>query len=859
MSTPRQGSGPLQEPSVRLALSYALGAGLWILGSDALLHWWQQEGWDAWMMDSLKGLLFVAVTAGLLFLFNRRQWRRQIRVEQALRDSEQRLALALEATDQGLYDLNLETGEAVVNAAYARMLGYEPATFHETDAAWRERLHPEDRAAALRHYEDYLAGRIGHYRVEFRVRTADGGWRWILSLGRVVERDAQGRPRRMLGTRTDITQRKLGEARIADALAFARAVIHSSPVGILTYGPDGKCETANASAARLLGGNVPDLLRQNFRTLESWQGSGLLAAAEQALQTGKERIFKGPLHTRFDRDLWVEARFVPFSYVGERHLLLLLDDVTDERNAQENLRLLHAALQAAPAGWVITDAAGIIEWANPAFTRLTGYAAAEAFGMKTSLLRSGRQPTEFYRQMWETVLRGEIWAGELCNRRKDGTLYEEHMTIVPVRDADGGIRHFVAMKTDITERKQLEQQLTRTQRLESIGMLASGIAHDLNNVLTPILLSIELLKAKYPASDGRKHLETVEAAAQRGAGIVRQVLTFARGIDGERAEVQPRYLLKDVGQLIEETFPRNIEVRYEAPRDVRPVRGDLTQLHQVILNLAVNARDAMPQGGVLTLSARDCTLDTPPPGTPLKPGAHVVLAVADTGSGITPEVLEHMFEPFYTTKPRGKGTGLGLSTVYGIVRSHGGAIQVKTKLGEGTTFEVVLPAASAENPPAETASAAPGLPGGGRKILVVDDEEGIRLITTLLLEKHGFVAVAAADGREGWQAFQADPPGFAAAIIDVVMPRMNGVALARQIHASAPAVPILLVTGQMGGETNPATGFDLPSAGVRQTLRKPYTEEELLRALAQVLGQTPSRQTGMTVSGGASGSGQEMG
>lgn len=573
---PRLMAGTRADFCPKLAWLYALWGALWILGSDALLAWWLQTGWAAWLVDSIKGLVFIAVTSGLLHLLCRWQERQHALTEQALRDSRERLSLALEAANQGLYDFDIQTGAVIVNDTYATMLGHDPASFRIDRDAWREQMHPEDREPVDRTLTNYLEGRIKDYRVEFRMRTATGGWRWILSMGRVVERDERGRARRMLGTHTDITERKSSEARTSDALAFAKTVLHFSSMGVIVYGPDGRAVIANPSAAGMVGTDVPGLLRQNFRELESWQRSGLLVAAERALRTGEEQVFKGPLHTSFDRDLWIEARFVPFSYAGARHLLLLLDNVTEEHNALENLHLLHAALQAAPAGCLITDAEGLIEWVNPTFTKQSGYEAAEVLGLKTSLLRSGRHSAEFYRNLWQTILRGDTWSGEVCNRRKDGTFYDEHMTVAPVRDADGIIRHFVAIKIDITERKQLEQQVTRTQRLESIGMLASGVAHDLNNVLTPILLSIELLKAKYPAADAAKYVDTVETAAKRGAGIVRQVLTFARGMDGgESTEVQPRYLLKDVVQLIEETFPRNIEIGHEVPRDIRTVVGDL--------------------------------------------------------------------------------------------------------------------------------------------------------------------------------------------------------------------------------------------------------------------------------------------
>jgi PAS domain S-box-containing protein len=843
MNTPRIMAFTRPDSPFKVVLLYAIYSALWVVAGDGLLMLWTEEGHAGWLLDSAKGLVFVAVTTGLLYALIKRLDSRHVTVEAELQVSQQRLALALEAANQGLYDLNVQTGEAVVNDTYASMLGYDPKTFRETNAAWHDRLHPEDREKVYQIYSDYVAGRLDAYRVEFRQRTAAGDWRWILSLGRLVERDGQGRPLRMLGTHTDINDLKNAEARSTDSLAFATAVLDSSPMGVLVFRQDGRTVLANESAARIVGTSLSSVLKVNFRQLESWQRHGLLVLAEETLATGKETFHRGPVTTVYGKTIWLEARMVRFIHEGTSHLLLIIRDESEKHDALENLRLLETAVQAAPVGWLVTDPAGVIQWVNPGFTVLTGYRPEEIIGKNPRILKSGRHRPEFYAAMWGAIKRGEVWTGEVLNQRKDGSQYNERMTIAPVRGENGALAHYVAIKQDITAEKQLGQQLARAQRLESIGMLASGIAHDLNNVLTPILLSIELLKIRYPEANARRYVETVENAAQRGAGIVRQVLTFARGMEGgERTEVQPRHLLKDLVRLIEETFPRNITIEYDSPRDVFPVVGDLTQLHQVLLNLAVNARDAMLAGGALTLKARNHPVVAPvdPALAPLKPGEYVAITVTDTGTGIPPEVLDRIFEPFFTTKPRGKGTGLGLSTVYGIVRDHGGVIQVHTKENEGTTFEVILPAAVTEVRRDPVVASGPELQGEGRKILVVDDEEPIRLITSRLLTGRGFCPVEAVDGQDGWREFQAQHGDFAAAIVDEMMPRMSGRDLARHIREVSSKVPVILVTGLMDSGSRPATEVDWKAFGVRIVLHKPYSEAELLKALAVVLGEPPS-------------------
>ena len=828
----------------KVVAAYALAGTVWILGSGLWVAEFTHDRDLGWGLEMLKGLIFVLITSVMLYLLVRRLVARHAAIEQELRDSREQLALALEAANQGLYDLNLQTGEAVVNDTYATMLGCDPATFRETNDAWRERMHPDDREKVYQVYTDYVAGKLDSYRVEFRQRTASGDWQWMLSMGRIVAWDEQGRPLRMIGTHTDITARKSAEARSSDALALARAVFHSSPVGLIAYGPDGQTVIANRAAAQIVGTDVAGLLRQNFRELESWQRSGLRAAADRALAEDQAVTHRGPVVTTFGRSLWLQVQFVPFRYKDERHLLYLISDETENHQAMESLRLMETAVRAAPVGWVVTDPEGKIEWVNPGFTPLTGYTATEVIGANPRKLKSGRHSAEFYRAMWATIKRGEVWSGEVFNQRKDGSLYQERMTIAPVRNEAGQIAHYVAIKQDVTAEKQLEQQLARAQRLESIGMLASGIAHDLNNIFAPILLSMELLKLKYPGADARKTLEMVELTGQRGAGIVRQLLTFARGIDGERTEVQLKYLFKEAAQILGETLPRSIQIEVDIAPNLPAVLADATQLHQVLLNLAVNARDAMPGGGRLRLGAFLETVDEARAARnqPLKPGPCVALTVADTGTGIPPEVVEHMFEPFFSTKPLGKGTGLGLSTVYGIVRAHGGAIEVQTQSGQGTVFTVLLPALVQSAPERRDSRPPLATPfaGAGRRILVVDDEEPIRHITQHALQRHDYLVETAGDGAEAWELFRKDPARFAAVVTDLMMPRMNGREMIREMRRVAPDLPIIASSGMTEENSEIGSRESLAALGVHLILRKPYTETDLLSALRHELEGAPT-------------------
>jgi PAS domain S-box-containing protein len=286
----------------------------------------------------------------------------------------------------------------------------------------------------------------------------------------------------------------------------------------------------------------------------------------------------------------LSATFSPFLFRDDLRLLCTLEDVSEKHQVAERLRLMQAAIEAAPSGIVIADVLGRIEWVNPAFTAMTGYTLEHIVGRSPSLLKSGRQGPRFYEQLWNTISRGQIWEGDLQNQRHDGAIYWEHMVIAPVVLPNGTIEHYVAIKQDISAQKEMESQVARTQRLESIGLLASGIAHDLNNVLAPILMAMDLFKLRYPDSADQARFDMVRKSAERGAGIVRQVLTFARGVDGERMSLRAEHLVKEVRNLLRETLPRNIELKLELAPDLPAVVGDPTQLHQVLLNLGVNAR-----------------------------------------------------------------------------------------------------------------------------------------------------------------------------------------------------------------------------------------------------------------------------
>jgi signal transduction histidine kinase/ActR/RegA family two-component response regulator len=406
-----------------------------------------------------------------------------------------------------------------------------------------------------------------------------------------------------------------------------------------------------------------------------------------------------------------------------------------------------------------------------------------------------------------------------------------------VRDELDAPQSILIINTDITEQKKIEEQFLRAQRLESIGTLASGVAHDLNNILVPILMAAPLLRGDLPEAEREKLLAIVESSAERGASIVKQVLTFARGADGDRVLLQPIYVVQEIAKIAEETFPKSMAIRTNYPENLWTVVADPTQLHQVLLNLCINARDAMPSGGTLTLSLENFEVDDHYAGmTPdAKAGPHVLLEVRDTGTGIPRETIDKIFDPFFTTKELGQGTGLGLSTAIGIVKSHDGFMQVYSEVGRGTTFKVFLPANISERP-TRTSEAAPLPPARGELLLIVDDEETILQVAKALLEDHGYRVLTAADATEALAIFALRMNEIDLVLTDLTMPFMDGVALIRTLQKMKPGVRIIASSGR-GDQDERAN--ELAQLNVRASLTKPYNKDKLLATLHAAL--TPEK------------------
>jgi PAS domain S-box-containing protein len=508
-----------------------------------------------------------------------------------------------------------------------------------------------------------------------------------------------------------------------------------------------------------------------------------------------------------------------------------MTDLTTRKKADERIAELAALLDKARDAISVRDLSHRVSYWNKSAERIYGWTSAEMAGQSVRE-HLYKDTVEFDKAVHEATANGE-WIGELSPTSKDGRLLLIDSRLTLVRDSSGNPSSILAICTDITERRKLEQQYLRAQRLESIGTLAGGIAHDLNNVLAPIMLAISLLTKDEKDEKRLGILSIIDSSAKRGADMVRQVLSFARGVEGQRLPVQVPNLLREIEKIINDTFLKNIQVITTFQPDIWMVSGDSTQLHQVLLNLCVNARDAMPDGGTLTLTVENAMLDEHFAALHIeaKPGPYVVIGVEDTGTGIPQEFMDKIFEPFFTTKEVGKGTGLGLSISMAVVKSHSGFMGVYSEPGKGTAFKLYLPAMTASEA-SSIAKEEPTLPlGHGELVLVVDDEYSVRQITRQTLEAFGYRVLLAADGSEAVALFAVQQNDISLVITDMMMPVMDGNATIRVLTKIRPGVRIIAASGL---NENHVIAKAM-SNGVKHFLAKPYTAESLLSKIREAL------------------------
>jgi PAS domain S-box-containing protein len=584
------------------------------------------------------------------------------------------------------------------------------------------------------------------------------------------------------------------------------------------------CEFLGFSRQHMLGKTLGEL--GPFKDMEANH-----AMLERLKEQGYVRYEDLPLEANDGRHMAVECVCNVYSVGDKKVIQCNIRDITERKRTEARFRRL---VDSNAQGVVFWNTQGEITGANDAFLRTVGYGRKE---LEAGMLNwATMTPPEYAERdlvyVKKLTEKGSAAPYEKEYIRKDGSRVPVLIGAVFFEDSS---KEGVCFVVDLTEPKKLELQFLRAQRMESIGTLAGGIAHDLNNILAPIMMSLHLLRDLSENPEVTKILDTLEASAKRGADIVRQVLSFARGMEGEKIEVQPKHLIEDVENIIKNTFPKNIHLASFIPTDTWTVLGDPTQIHQIILNLCVNARDAMPDGGNLSIEVQNCVLDEQYAAMNLqaKAGRYVQIAITDSGTGMAPDVVERIFEPFFTTKEVSKGTGLGLSTVMGIVKSHQGIINVYSEPGKGTTFKVYFPATITPglNQP-EIIEELMSLPrGNGETILVVDDEASILNITSQTLENYGYRVLTATDGAEAVAVYAQNAPKIAVVITDMMMPILAGPAMIRSLLRINPLVKVIATSGlNADGE-----GEKVAGKAVKSFLLKPYTAATLLQSVRTIL------------------------
>ena len=785
------------------------------------------------------------------------------KAQAALQDSDARYRLVSDNILDVIWTTDLLLSITYISPSVERLTGYTvdeamrlPLDRLLTPASMQEAR--RNRVAGLA--ENLERGRVGGRTLEVEVVRKDGSTVWV-ELRISFLRDSNGVAQGILGVARDISERRRAEAALRSVVIGTASATGEEFFRTLAQ------HLANALEVRYaLVGELIEPDRGRVRTLAVWAGGTFAdnleydlakAPCAHVLTDARLVTYAEGLRDRFPEDALL-ARLGAESYVGTalrdtsgRALgnLVVMHDAPmrrlplaesllpvfaaraatelERRRTEQRLSLQSAVMESTANAIVITAPDATIEWVNPAFTRLTGYSAAEALGRNPRILNSGTQSKGFYDDLWRTIKTGKVWRGEMVNRRKDGSHYTERMTITPVLESSGSggtavISHFVAVMEDVTALKEMEEQLRRAQRMEAVGRLAGGVAHDFNNLLQAMLGLTQYARLHgEDLTSAEERLQEFEELLRRGAQLTQQLLLFSRREEPKPERLDLNDVIRDTAKLLKHLLRANVTLTIELAEEPLPVEVDGGQIGQVWMNLAVNAADAMPDGGTLTVrSGRD--------------GERLVwFSVTDTGHGIPDDVCDHIFEPFFTTKGDQRGTGLGLAVVHGIVTQHGGEVEVISTVGNGATFRVLLPRRAGESASAEPAAAeASALPrGSGERVLLVEDNDSVRRAFERLLVRLGYAVTAAGSAEEADRLPATQP--YSLLLTDMVLPGMSGAGLATRLRTRWPALKVVFMSGYTEDEALRKRAAD----GEVRFLQKPVDLGTLAREVRAALSE----------------------
>ena len=760
------------------------------------------------------------------------RWRAERQEELALRASDDRHRALFRKGLDAVFVTDPATGTILdVNPRACELTG-RPA--EQLVGRHLEVLHPPETVAIARARFAEAARGLHLRAVPSEVLRADGS-RVPVEISTEEFEDAAGR-RFLIGVFRDVSERRQAASALLESEGRFSAVVEGASEGILVHS-SGVIRYANEAAAAAFGApNGPALVGRAVADL-------VHPAARDAARARIGRLYQRDEVAPFAEETLVrldgttfeaEIGMSPTRWAGENAALVIFRDITERRRGEAERRLLASALEQAADVAIVTDLKAKILFVNPAFERVTGYTRAEALGQSPRLLKSGVQPPETYRRLWEAIAAGRVFSDTFVNRRKNGTHYMAEVSIAPVMGSSGAPVGYVGLQRDVTQQHELREQLRQAQKMEAVGQLTGGIAHDFNNLLGVIITNAELLEPVVAgmSPESRAQLADLEGAAASGREMIRKLLAFSRR---ERLAFEPvsvRQALHDAVDTVDRLVPETIAVRVEAGPEDPVCRLDRSAFHQIVVNLVTNSRDALPDGGTVTCGVRAVSVAAD--NDPLlehgdRPGEYACVMVSDDGTGMDAAVLGHAFEPFFTTKRVGEGTGLGLPMVFGLMKQHGGFVRIYSEPGAGTTVRLYFPLSGLQEPvPPESAAGAGTLARGSETILIVEDQEKLRHSIAWALESLGYRTLTAGDGEEALQVL-AEHGGVQLVLTDLVMPRLGGLQLYRRLRAEGCMTPVVLMTGYAAISERDATPPDVP------VIEKPWTMHVLAAKLREAL------------------------
>jgi len=771
-------------------------------------------------------------------VYSRSVWRditEEKKAEQKLTESENNYSEIFNATSEAIIIHDAKTGAIVdANNVVHDLFGYsieEVLKLKVEDLSSGESPFMQEEA----HRKITKAVEAGPQVFDWKSKRKNGEVFWSSVSLRASQISGQGR---VLAVIRDVSDRKRAERSIRENEFQLNALLNHQFQLTGLIDKEGRLIKANKTALELAGIASQDVIGKYFWETPWWAHS---QAEQTKLREGMRQAMRGETVNFESTHVSVsgETRIIDFRirpvFDDEGEVIYLVPegfDITERKHAEAERELLISAIEQAAETIVVTDTNATIKYVNPAFEKTTGYTRESVLGHNPRFLQSGEQDDAFYRDMWAALLRGEAWKGRLVNKKKDGTTFTEEATISPVLDASGKTVNYVAVKRDITQEIQIQDKLRQAQKMESLGTLAGGIAHDFNNILSSIIGYTELTKMDAPQDDQLvDYLNSIMHAGDRAKALVQQILTFSRQTEQEFKPVSVKIVVQEALKLLRASLPTSIDIKQSLRSDAL-VMGDPTQIHQIIMNLCTNAGHAMrAKGGILRVESTEAVVDEAkqPQLSGLKPGRYLNLTIADTGQGMPPEVLDQIFDPFYTTKERGEGTGLGLAVVHGIVNSYGGTIHAYSEPGIGSSFRVYLPAIKSTSE--AKVDFDESTPGGEGWVLIVDDEPDIVEIGRKMLESLGYQVASRTSSLEALELIRDQPQRFDLVITDMTMPKMTGDKLAAEILSIRQDIPIILCTGF----ADPIAEEKAKVLGIKGILMKPILRVDLARAVSKAM------------------------